>query len=154
LRYAVVAAETKNFSRAAEILNVKQSTLSKRILALEQRLGIILFERSTRGAIPTKAGADFFDVASRIIGDIDSLRNTARAIGRGEAGSLVVGFCSSLSAGNLRVTVADYLKRFPAVRLNGIEGTRDRLLQGLIPTCIDYDPWAHWRSPMDMMRQG
>jgi transposase len=24
----------------------------------------------------------------------------------------------------------------------------------LIPTCIDQNPWAHWRSPMDMMRQG
>jgi len=26
--------------------------------------------------------------------------------------------------------------------------------KGLIPTCIDQNPWAHWRSPMDMMRQG
>lgn len=114
LRYAVVAAETQNFSRAAEILNVKQSTLSKRILALEQRLGIILFERSTRGAIPTRAGADFLDTANRIVGEVDSLRNTARAIGLGEAGSLVIGFCSSLSAGNLRVTVWPDATRRPA----------------------------------------
>lgn len=137
LRYAVVAAETRSFRRAAEILNVKQSTLSKRILLLEQRLGIILFERSTRGAIPTGAGADLLDAASRIVGDIDNLRNTARAIGCGEAGSLVVGFCSSLSAGNLRITVADYLKRFPAVRLNGVEGTRERVWQGLKSRAID-----------------
>jgi hypothetical protein len=25
---------------------------------------------------------------------------------------------------------------------------------GLIPSPIDQNPWAHWRSPMDMMRQG
>lgn len=137
LRYAVVAAQTLSFSHAARILKVKQSTLSKRILVLEQRLGIILFERSTRGAFPTKAGADFLNAASRIVGDIDNLRNTARAINRGEAGSLMIGFCSSLSAGNLRVTVADYMERFPAVRLSGVEGARERLLQGLKSRAID-----------------
>ena len=37
------------------------------------------------------------------------------------------------------------------------EGYTERLRgfrQGLIPNPIDQNPWAHWRSPMDMMRQG
>ncbi len=137
LRYAVFAAELQSFTRAAATLNVKQSTLSKRILMLEQTLGIILFERSTRGAIPTKAGAGFLEAASRIVGDIDNLRNTAHAFSRGEAGTLVVGFSSSLSAGNLRATIADYLKRFPDVRLTGFEADRDQLLQGLKTRMLD-----------------
>jgi DNA-binding transcriptional LysR family regulator len=56
LRYAVATADTTSFSRAASALNVKQSTLSKRIALLEDRLGIALFERTTRGAVPTESG--------------------------------------------------------------------------------------------------
>jgi DNA-binding transcriptional LysR family regulator len=50
LRYAVQTADTQSFSRAAATLNVKQSTLSRRVLQLEDRLGVKLFERTTRGA--------------------------------------------------------------------------------------------------------
>ena len=54
LRFAVTAAETAGFLRAAKQFNVKQSTLSKKISALEHRMGIALFQRSTRGVwLPT-----------------------------------------------------------------------------------------------------
>jgi len=49
LRYAVAAARFRSFRRAAEALRVKQSILSRRILQLEDRLGVVLFERSSRG---------------------------------------------------------------------------------------------------------
>jgi hypothetical protein len=35
----------------------------------------------------------------------------------------------------------------------GLKG-RSRILEEIIPNPIDQNPWAHWRSPMDMMRQG
>lgn len=57
LRYALAAAETGSFSRAADQFRVKQSTLSKRIRHLELRLGLPLFERTTQGVIPTAVGA-------------------------------------------------------------------------------------------------
>lgn len=50
LRYAVMTADTRSFSRAAAALNVKQSTLSRRVLQLKERLGVKLVERTTRGA--------------------------------------------------------------------------------------------------------
>src|SRR3546814_6505528 len=50
LRYAVLAAETRSFSRAAALLRIKQATLSRNVLLLEHRLGVKLFERRTRGA--------------------------------------------------------------------------------------------------------
>src|SRR3546814_17171621 len=45
LRAAVVTADTRSFSRAAKLLHVKQSALSRRVQALEQMLGVQLFER-------------------------------------------------------------------------------------------------------------
>jgi predicted transcriptional regulator of viral defense system len=80
LRYAVLAADQHSFARAARTLNVKQSTLSRTIADLEHRLRIQLFDRTSRGAIPTDTGKNFLSIARRIITDIDNLQTTARAV--------------------------------------------------------------------------
>lgn len=50
LRYLIAAADASSFSGAARRLNIKQSTLSRHILETEKRLGLVLFDRKTRGA--------------------------------------------------------------------------------------------------------
>jgi DNA-binding transcriptional LysR family regulator len=57
LRYAVAAAHHRSFRRAADALGVKQSTLSRCIRQMEDRLGIAVFERSSGGVRLTAAGA-------------------------------------------------------------------------------------------------
>ena len=47
LRYALAAADTGSFSKAADRFGVKQSTLSKQVHYLEDRIGLALFRRST-----------------------------------------------------------------------------------------------------------
>ncbi len=137
LRYAVVTADTRSFSRAAAALNVKQSTLSRRVLQLEHRLGVKLFERSTRGAEPTENGKVFLEAARRIVTDVDNLRTTARAVSYGEQGRLAIGYSSSLTAGNLRHAFSDYLIRFPDVQFDGVEAGPDKLLNCLHSRTID-----------------
>ncbi len=137
LRYAVVAAEERSFARAARRLRVKQSTLSRRILLMEQRLGVTLFERSTRGAMPTRAGLDFFEIARRILDDADLLHRKARSVHAGVAGHLVIGFNTSLSAGNLRAAIQAFMIRFPEVELIGVEAGFDVLARGLSVRAID-----------------
>jgi DNA-binding transcriptional LysR family regulator len=137
LRYAVATADTLSFARAAKALNVKQSTLSKRVLLLEQRLGVTLFDRSPRGATPTDTGKVFLTVARRIVTDVDNLRTTARAVNYGEAGRISVGFSASLTAGNLRMAISDYLLRFPDVQFDGTETGAEALLSGLQSRIID-----------------
>lgn len=66
LRAAVVTAETQSFTRAAKVLCVKQSALSRRVQALEQMLGVQLFERSKRGTFATENGKAFLTVAAHI----------------------------------------------------------------------------------------
>ncbi|WP_430414064.1 LysR family transcriptional regulator [Parasphingorhabdus sp.] len=137
LRYAVATADTKSFSRAANLMNIKQSTLSRKITLMEQRLGVTLFERTTRGAVPTETGKAFLAVARRIVTDVDNLKTTARAVHYGEIGRLVVGFSSSLSAGNLHMALGDYLDRYPGVQLDGVEAGCEKLLSGLQSRIID-----------------
>jgi DNA-binding transcriptional LysR family regulator len=137
LRYAVLTADTQSFSRAAATLNVKQSTLSRRVLQLEDRLGVKLFERTTRGAEPTENGRVFIEQARRIVTDVDNLQTTARAVSYGEQGRLAVGYGSTLMAGNLRLAFSDYLTRFPDVQFDGVEAGSEKLLHCLQSRTID-----------------
>jgi hypothetical protein len=62
----------------------------------------------------TNAGRDFLHLARSILEQVDSLVTRAHRTGRGEAGRLTIGFYTSLTAGNLRATLVDYARRFPA----------------------------------------
>lgn len=67
LRYLdciICIAERGSFRRAADILNISQSTLSRRVHLLEHRLGLLLFERTRTGAVATDAGAAFIREAT------------------------------------------------------------------------------------------
>ena len=137
LRYAVIAAESPSFRQAAQSLRVRQTTLSKRILLLEQQLGVTLFERTKRGAVPTRAGLEFARSARHILDEVELLRGNAKAISKGEAGLLVVGLSTSLSAGHLRAIVLDFLKRFPKVDVRLVETGLESLAKGLTSRTID-----------------
>lgn len=137
LRYALAAVDARSFTGAAAALGVKQSTLSKRIGSLEAQLGITLFDRTTRGAIPSASGQAFLGIARRIVSDFDSLPTTARALCKGDVGRIVIGFSASLSVGNLKCAFGDYLERFPDVRLDGVEAGSERLCSGLQSRTID-----------------
>lgn len=137
LRYAVLAADTRSFARAASMVRIKQATLSRRIADLEQRLGVKLFERTTRGAVPTPAGDAFVDAARRILNEIDALHASVRALGTGEAGDLTIGFCTPLASGNLRFAFVEFMRRYPNVYLHGVERDRCRLFHDLQAGIID-----------------
>lgn len=137
LRYAVAAGDSGSFSKAAARLRVKQSTLSRRIKLLEQDVGLTIFERSTLGAVPTRDGAAFLAAARQIVDGAEGLRLNARAVGRGEAGRLVFGFSTSLSAGNLRAALSGFCQRYPEVELQGVEAGWEALTRGIAARTID-----------------
>lgn len=67
--------------RAAAELRVSQPTVVRRLAALEQCLGLSLFERSSSGLVPTEAGERLFDVAGRIERAIHEFAAEAEALG-------------------------------------------------------------------------
>src|SRR5260370_10989205 len=82
LRYAVAAADHGSFRRAAEVLLLQQSTLSRCIRQLEHVVGMTLFERSSGGVRATEAGRRFLRLARSILEGIDSLVSIAHRTGR------------------------------------------------------------------------
>jgi DNA-binding transcriptional LysR family regulator len=73
LRYFTVVAQTENIRRAAELLNVTPSALSKSLKSLEDDLDTKLLTPLGRGIMLTGEGRRFADDASRILKDLESL---------------------------------------------------------------------------------
>jgi DNA-binding transcriptional LysR family regulator len=116
LRYAEVAERCGSFRKAADLLAIKQSNLSRRVRQLEEQLGIALFERTNGGVRPTPAGRGFINGARRVLIELQIVIDGAKAVGRGDAGYLTIGFYTSLSAGNLRASLVEYGRLFPQGR--------------------------------------
>ena len=70
LRYFIAVAETGGFVRAAQRCGVTQPSLSQQIRKLEDELGVRLFDRSSRGAVPTEAGRALLPRAQRILAEV------------------------------------------------------------------------------------
>ncbi len=91
LRYALAAADHGSFYRAARVLDVEQSKLSRAILKLERSIGMPIFERSRAGVTPTLAGGAFLRSAKPMVATADKMVTMMRAAGQGRAGGLRVG---------------------------------------------------------------
>lgn len=131
LRSAVAAADCGSFRGAAELLRTQQSSLSRRIGEIEYHLGIPIFERHSGGVRPTQAGRDVLQLARTILEEFDALIATARSVHNGETGRLTVGFCTSLSAGNLQASLLEFKERSPQIELVTVERSRTRLAAAL-----------------------
>jgi DNA-binding transcriptional LysR family regulator len=117
LRYAIAVAEELHFARAARRLRIAQPPLSQQIKALEQELGVRLFDRSHRRVTLTDAGAAFITEARRTVASAEHATDVARRAARGELGRLAVGYVASVSYELLPAILRAFRKRAPAVTL-------------------------------------
>lgn len=118
----LVVAEYLNFRHAANSLGVSQSSVSTRIKALEETLGILLFERRHRGVRLTEAGQRFVTEVAAGIGHIDLAVQTAGAISSGTEGQLAIGLHSSIAGGFLADLRRRYRSIYPTIEQSVIEG--------------------------------
>src|SRR5258706_259915 len=93
--------ETGSFSGAARQLRVGQPAVSKAIAQLEERLGVRLLLRSSRGLTPTEAGQNFHERAKRSIKEADEAELAARGAGAGLSGRLR--FSASVTLARLHI---------------------------------------------------
>jgi DNA-binding transcriptional LysR family regulator len=117
LRYFLAVAETLHFSRAAKRLGIAQPPLSQQIKRLEQLLGHALFERTTRGVKLTLAGQLLAKRARSTLEKVDEDLSQVRRLGRGEEGTLTVGFSGSVMFTELPAAIQSYRRRYPKVEL-------------------------------------
>jgi DNA-binding transcriptional LysR family regulator len=117
LRYFTVLAETLNFHRAAERLNMSQPPLTVAIRKLEEELGAALFRRDPRGVRLTEAGLAALPPARAALAQAEQVREAVRQGAAGMRGRLVIAFIGSAIGDLLPRIVSPFREAFPHVEL-------------------------------------
>ena len=78
MKYAVEVAKCGSLNKASEILLIAQPNLSRSIKDLESDLGIVIFERTTRGMFLTPEGEEFINYAKGILDQIEQVEKYYR----------------------------------------------------------------------------
>jgi len=117
LRYFLAVAETLHFSKAAERLGMAQPPLSQQIRRLEQLVGHRLFDRTTRGVKLTLAGQLLADRARSTLEKVQDDLEQVRRLGRGEEGTITIGFSGSVMFTEFPAAIESYRRRYPKVEL-------------------------------------
>jgi DNA-binding transcriptional LysR family regulator len=95
IRSFLSIAETLHFGRTAELIHLSQPALSLQIRALEEEVGVRLFERNRRKTTLTAAGFAFRDDAVRALAQLDQAIRRAKLAAKGKLGLLRIGFIST-----------------------------------------------------------
>jgi|TARA_R110000782_G_scaffold220413_2_gene307647 DNA-binding transcriptional LysR family regulator len=150
LRYFVAVAEEGNVTRAAERLGIQQPPLSQQIQALERELDTQLLRRKPRGVEMTEAGRALLADAREILERVERTVQRVKRRGRGEEGSLAIGFTSSAS---FHPFVLDAIRAFGEghgrVSLELEESNTGELVAAIHAEQMDV---AFIRSPVSLVR--
>lgn len=84
LKYAVEVERCKSISKAAEALYLNQPYLSKAIRELESEIGIGIFNRTSRGVVPTRQGEEFLAHAREILAHVEEVESLYKVKGKEE----------------------------------------------------------------------
>lgn len=137
LQYFVAVAETRHFTRAADLVHVAQPSLSQQIKALERELGADLFLRARGNITLTDAGEALLPLARRILADADTARHEVLELVQLRRGRVRLGATPSLCTGLLPDVLRAFHDRYPGVRLLVEEGGSHDLVRELARGALD-----------------
>ncbi len=133
--FAAVA-RSGGITRAAEELNTVQSNVTQRVKALEVEIGTPLFERHSRGMTLTAAGKRLLPYAQKMAALSHEAVLAARDDGEPK-GPLAIGSMETTAAVRLPPLLADFHRRFPAVRLALRTATTTDLVAAVLEGTLD-----------------
>lgn len=127
-------ARTGSFAAAARASNMVPSALTYRVRAIEDALDVLLFDRSSRQARLTEAGAELLREGSRLLVDIDAVANRVKRVGTGWEAQLTIAVDSIIDPATLMELCEAFFALNPPTRLKlrteTLSGTLDALSSG------------------------
>jgi len=143
LQYAVAVADLRNFRRAAAHCAVSQPALSAQLAALEQSLGVRLFERGRGGVLVTPAGEELVAAARRVLLGADDLLAASTRHRDPLAGTLRIGVIPTIAPYLLPRAVPRLSAAFPQATFVWVEEKTETLLARLAGGEVDAALLAH-----------
>ena len=118
-------------------LHIVQPALSRQIRALEEELGLRLFERDRRRVALTPAGAVFLEEARSVLEHVARAVEAAQRADRGELGSLRIGYVPAMVSTGLPEMVRRFRERYPDVDVQLQEMTPALQVESLLRERVD-----------------
>jgi DNA-binding transcriptional LysR family regulator len=128
LEYFVAVAEEANFTRAAQRVHISQSGVSAQIRQLERELGHQLFDRSTRIARLTAAGAAALEPARAALAAASSVQEAVDEVAGLLRGRLSIGMVIGCTIRPLFIAMEKFHRDHPGVEIAVQEGNSDRMI--------------------------
>ena len=121
----VLVVDTGSFSVAARRLNVGQPAVSKLVAQLEDRLGVKLLVRTTRGLTATEAGLNYYERARRSIEEADEAEFAARGAGRSLTGRLRIAAAVTFARIHVMPHLPEFLEQHPDLEIEVVLDDRN-----------------------------
>lgn len=114
----VSVVEHQGFAAAARSLGMTGPALSKKVQALEDRLGVKLLHRTTRQISLTEEGAIYYERARRALEDLEEAEKQIQELKSAPIGLLKINVPMSFGVQYLRVPIVDFAKKYPDVEID------------------------------------
>ena len=110
--------EAESYTAAAERLGMSRAAVSKRVIQLEERLGVRLLNRTTRRVMPTSAGLAYYDRCTRVLADANEADNIVRRLRSEPSGTLRINAAQSFGTLHLGPAIAEFAAAYPDIRVS------------------------------------
>jgi DNA-binding transcriptional LysR family regulator len=117
LEVFLAIAHAHSYRQAAEGLHTSQPALSQHVRELEAELGVRLFDRLSRGVVPTEAGRLLEERAKRVFATLTDVREVLGELQGLRRGSLLVGASTTPGIYVLPAVVGEFRRRYPGIDL-------------------------------------
>ena len=137
IRYFLALATELNYTRAASQLNISQPPLTRHIQQLEHSIGVMLFDRSTRGVALTQAGKIFLEEARKIVALADHAVNKTKLAHQGQIGRLDIGIFGSSTISVIPTLLTELRKTHPNIIISLQNTTKTQQIEGVREKHLD-----------------
>lgn len=117
LRALMAIHETGSFSGAAQRLALTQPAVTLLLRELEAKLGVRLFDRTTRALQPTEAAAEACAYAARVLGELQDMTHSLSGLASGQRGRLRIATTSTLAQTLLPPVIRAFTDEWPGVQV-------------------------------------
>lgn len=137
LRHLLALAESGSFSKSAQAMCITQPAFSRSIRALEDELGMPLFDRIGRRSELTPFGRDVVVRARQLVSEAGELRASGRQMREGQGGAIRIGMGSGPGAMLMTPLLMHMATHQPKVRVVVARGGTELLVQALRARTLD-----------------